>query len=48
LSRDSVNAKADPLDHSTTRTMSPSAFDAAIEEFMNGDDDSSDSGGECD
>ena len=47
LSCDSVNAKADPLDNSTTRTMSPSAFDAAIEEFMNGDD-SSDSGGEHD
>ena len=42
----SINAKADPLDHSTTRIMSPSAFDAAIEEFMNGD--SSDSGGEHD
>jgi hypothetical protein len=43
-----INARADPLDHSTTRTMSPSVFDAAIKEFINGDGDSSDSGGECD
>ena len=44
----SINARGGPLDHSTTCTMSPSAFNAAIEEFLNGDGDSSDSGEEHD
>ena len=33
----SLNAKADPFDDHIGCAMSPSAFDAAIEEYNNGD-----------
>jgi hypothetical protein len=36
----SLNAKADPFDDHVGRAMSTSAFDAAIEEYNNGDDGS--------
>ena len=36
----SLNAKADPFDDHISRAMSPSAFDAAIEEYNNGNNGS--------
>lgn len=38
----SVHAKADPINDNVGRAMSPSAFDAAIEEFNNGEAEDSD------
>lgn len=36
----SIHAKADPIEDAAPRTMSPSAFTDAIEEFRNGDEQS--------